>query len=306
MKIVFLAPGDIAIPPNGWGALETVVWNQYSELKELNYDVHIVNEKNPQIALNKINELNPDIVHLHYGKHYELMPRLKCKKIVTNHDGSFLNSIGFHESLIRNYLYDCNFFCLTSWEQNFLFKLGISPQKIKILPNGVKFESFSFKEKCEFPNKSICLGKIDLRKKQSFIQSLNCNVDFAGQNTIPEFNPLDDCYLGIWNRDDVYTKLTNYSNLILISESELQPLVCLEAMSAGLGLVVSQAAAQNLDINLPFITVIPQNLINNNEIVTKAILENRKICLQIDRNKIREYAKTFSWKNIVNKYLSLV
>jgi glycosyltransferase involved in cell wall biosynthesis len=306
MRIVFLTPGEIPIPPNGWGALETVVWNQYSELKNLNYDVHIVNEKNPEIAFAKISQLNPDIIHLHYGKHYEIMPRFKCRKIITNHDGSFIFSKNFHESLIRNYLYDCEFFCLTSWEKDFLFKLGVSPQKIKILPNGVSFNSFIFKEKCEYIDKSICLGKIDSRKKQSFIQSLNCNVDFVGQNTIAEFNPLDDCYLGIWNRDDVYNKLTNYCNLILISESELHPLVCLEALAAGLGLVISESASQNLNLELPFINVIPQNLINNQQHVSNCILNNRKICSKINKNDIREYAKTFSWQNITKKYLSFL
>jgi hypothetical protein len=171
------------------------------------------------------------------------------------------------------------------------------------LPNGVNVNSFSFEEECRFPNKSICLGKIDSRKKQSFIQSLNCNVDFAGQNTITEFNPLDDCFLGMWNRNEVYKNLTNYSNLILISESELHPLVCLEAMAAGLGLVISESASQNLNLNLPFITIIPQNLISDKIFVSNSILKNREICSRINRNDIREYAKSFSWENIVRKYI---
>ena len=304
MKICFIAPGEISIPPTGWGALETVVWNQYSNLKKNGHDVSIINEKNPQDILNTIHQINPDIVHLHQGSHYEIMPHIKCRKIITNHDGSFLLSKQFHESIVRKYLYDCEFFILTTWEKDFLLNIGISPQKVKILPNGVDFNAFNFKAQPEFPNASICLGKIDKRKNQAFIQSLNAGVYFAGQNTISEFNSLDEKYLGSWIREEVYENLTNYTNLVLISSLELQPLVCLEALSAGLGLVISEAAAQNLDASLPFITIIPQDLIYNAEIVSAAISNNRDSCIHIGREAIREYAETFSWSNLIQKYIS--
>lgn len=304
MKICFIASGEISIPPTGWGALETVVWNQHSNLKKNGYDVSIINEKNPQDILNIIQQTNPDIVHLHYGSHYEIMPHIKCRKIITNHDGSFLLSKPFHESLIRKYLYDCEFFILTIWEKDFLLNIGISPQKVKILPNGVDFNAFNFKAEPEFPNASICLGKIDKRKNQAFIQSLDAGVYFAGQNTILEFNSLDEKYLGSWTRQEVYDKLTDYTNLVLISELELQPLVCLEALSAGLGLVISEAAAQNLDASLPFITIIPQDLIYNKEAILSAISNNRDACIRIGREAIRDYAKTFDWNNIIKSYIA--
>ena len=302
MRICFIAPGEISIPPSGWGALETVVWNQYANLKKIGYDVSIINELDSKLTLDKINEINPDVVHLHYGSHYEIMPYIKCRKIVTNHDGSFLSSINFHESVIRNFLYDCEFFILTTWEKDFLLKIGISPQKVKILPNGVGFSAFNFETKPRLPEASICLGKIDKRKNQAFLQSLRNNIYFVGQNTIQEFNQLDDKYLGLWSREQVYKNLTYFTNLVLISDLELQPLVCLEALSAGLGLVVSEAASQNLDTSLPFITVIKQDSIYDPETVSSLILDNRNTCRNIGREKIREYAQQFDWKNIVKIY----
>lgn len=303
MKICFIGSGDIEIPPVGWGALETVIWNLNKELDKLKYETFIINEKNPNLILSTINKIKPDIVHLHYGKHWEIMPHIKCRKIITNHDESFLISKQFHESIVRKYLYDCEFFILTTWERDFLLKIGISPLKIKVLPNGVDVNAFNFKIEPELPEASICLGKIDKRKNQAFIQSLNCGVYFVGQNTALEFNPLDEKYLGSWNRGQVYENLTNYTNLILTSELELQPLVCLEALSAGLGLVISEAAAQNLDASLPFITVIPQELIHHAEIVSSAISNNRDICHQINREEIKNYANKFDWSNIVQKYI---
>lgn len=164
MKICFIAPGEIEIPPNGWGALETVVWNQSQELKKLGHDIFVINQKSRDIAFNEIKKINPDIIHLHYGSHYELMPLFNCRKIVTNHDGSFKNSAVFHDTVIRSYLYDCEFFCLSEYEKRFFLNLGISPKKIKIMQNGVEYSKFNKKLEPAHPQKSICIGKIDAQK----------------------------------------------------------------------------------------------------------------------------------------------
>ena len=306
MKICFIGPGEINIPPDGWGAVETVIWNQYSELLKLGYDVHIVNEPTIQQTYDTIKRINPDVIHLHYGKYFELMPHFSCRKIVTNHDGSFLFSQKFHDEILRLFLYDCEFFILTYWEYNFLYNIGISPSKIHILPNGVDIEKINFEAIPTFPDKSICLGKIDHRKNQQFLQNLNLNIDFVGQNTISEFQSLDSHYLGSWNREKVFQNLTKYNNLILLSQSELHPLVCLEALAAGLGLVISEAASQNLDSSLSFITIIGQKDIQNSDIVSKKIKDNREICKNIDRKIIKNYAKKFSWTNIIKKYIELL
>ena len=302
MKIALVAPGEMDIPTNGWGALETVVWNQHVNLNKMGHETFIINENDTTKTYHKIIDMNPDIVHLHYGKHWEMIPYLKCKKIITSHDGGFLYSQSFHKNLIKNFFQDCTFFILTSWEKQLLLDNGINENNIKILPNGVDNSLFRISDNPKFINKSICLGKIDNRKRQAFLQSLNCNIHFAGQNTIPEFNSLDDNYLGLWNRNDVYNNLTEYANLILISSSELHPLVCLEALASGLGLVVSEAAAQNLDSSKLFISIIDQEDIEDTEIVSSTILKNREACSKIDRKSITDYAKTFDWTEILKKY----
>mgnify|MGYP002635470338 CR=1 FL=1 len=302
MKICFVAPGEIEIPPNGWGALETVLWNQYQSLRELRQDVYYINEKNSQSAFEKVKEISPDFVHLHLGKHWEIMPHIPFKKIVTSHDGSFMQSKPFHERLIRNFFYDCIFFPLTSWEQDFILNIGISKHNCTIVPNGVSFSSFNRVPRDQVKNKSICLGKIDRRKRQHELQQMNLGIDFVGANTIPDFNEKDECFMGPWSRDQVFQNLTYYSNLILLSSSELQPLVCLEALASGLGLVISEAASQNLDTSLDFITVIPNSKLNDNAYVQSAI-ETNKILSQNSRESIIEYGKTFDWINIGKKYL---
>jgi len=306
MKVCFVAPGEIEIPPNGWGALETVLWNQYNALKKLGCDVTFLNEKSTTETHKKILEINPDVVHLHYGKHWEIMPHLKCKKIVTSHDGSFISSKPFHEQLVRKFYYDCTFFCLTSFERDFLIKLGISPNKALILGNGVDYNKFNKVDSnsAKFKEYSLCLGKIDQRKRQSIIQKQIPNIKFVGACEDPSFDTEDENYLGAWDRDKVYQDLTHYSNLVLLSSSELQPLVCLEALSAGLGLVISEACTENLDTNKEFITVIPNDFINDPNYIKNKIEENQSVSLN-SRAKILEYAKRFDWMEIGQKWLEL-
>ena len=304
MKIVFVAPGNIEIPPISWGALERVLYRQSVELKKLGQDGHIINEKDINDTLNKTRQLNADVVHFHLGKHYECLPHIHgCIKIITNHNGLFVYNTQFHEAIARKFNYDCNFFLLTTWEKDLYQKIGFPKQNIKILPNGVDVEEFSFKTKPE-NNKTICLGRIDKekRKRQGFLQRLLCNIDFVGNCEDDNFYRSDSNYLGSWSESQVKEKLTNYVNLVLLSAAELQPLVCLEAMSAGLGLVISEACVQNLDLSKKYITVIPKDKENDEDYIKDQISKNREYCLSLDRTEIREYAKTFNWENIAKKY----
>ena len=55
--IVNVTPGIIPIPPNGWGAVEKIIWEFHNNLLELGYDSRIV-------YLDEVPE-NADIVHIH-------------------------------------------------------------------------------------------------------------------------------------------------------------------------------------------------------------------------------------------------
>ena len=76
----------------------------------------------------------------------------------------------------------------------------------------------------------------------------------------------------------------------------------MEALSAGLGLVLSTYATANLDTDLPFISVIPEDRLHNMGYVESIIKKNRESSLE-HRLEIREYAKEFDWSNTINRYL---
>lgn len=309
MKICFIAPGEISIPPDGWGALESVVWNLSRELIKLGHNVLIINETDINKTLNIAKSFDPDILHLHYGKHFEIMPYFSCRKIVTNYDGSFENSFQFHNRITRNFFYDCEFFCFRNYEKKFFLNIGISPNKIKLLPLAIPF-SEKYKKKITKPinyDKSIYLGKIDWRKRQYLFQNKNLNIDFVGPNYDPRFNTNDPEYLGTWTEEEKFNKLTDYANLVLLSISENgnPPLVCLEAMWAGLGIVISETCNEGLDTSKNFISIIPDEKIKDFNYIKKIISDNRKYSIE-NRKEIIDYVSNRTYTNlglIYNKYL---
>ena len=171
------------------------------------------------------------------------------------------------------------------------------------MPNGVREDLFRFSDECEYPDRSIYLAKIEPRKRQSLFHNIS-NLYFAGRNLDGQYN--GNNHLGEWSKDYLYNNLTRYANLVLLSDGEAHPLVCMEAMSAGLGLVISEWAAANLNKDLPFIDVIPEYRINDINYVEGIIRSNREKSITM-REEIRNYVtENFSWEKIIkNHYLPL-
>ena len=94
---------------------------------------------------------------------------------------------------------------------------------------------------------------------------------------------------------------TEYGNLVLLSDGEAHPLVCMEALASGLGVVVCQWGKANLDTSKEFITVIEEKHINDIDFIEYEIEKNRKYSVE-HRDEIREYGKQFDWVKIIEKY----
>jgi len=149
------------------------------------------------------------------------------------------------------------------------------------------------------------LGKIDKRKNQAKYQGIT-DIDFVGGCHDNLFDKTNPNYLGEWSRDQIHEHLTDYSNMVLLSSGEADPLVVKEGLIAGLGVVVNRSSAENLDTTLDFITIIEDNKMDDLEFISEKIKENREICI-LKRKEIREYGiSQFDIKNEVYKYIKLV
>ena len=155
-----------------------------------------------------------------------------------------------------------------------------------------------------FGHRSIYLAKIDCRKRQHLFQSID-SLHFAGNNSDPNFNT-EKNYLGEWSKQHLYENLTEYGNLVLLSDGEAHPLVCMEALAAGLGVVVCEYGAANLDTSKDFITVIPESKIQDLKYIEDEIIKNRDYSIS-HRDDIIKYASNFDWVNVIkDRYIPCV
>ena len=304
MKISIVGPGIMPIPPTGWGAVEILIWDQKLALEKLGHEVDIVNTKSPVEIVQKVNSYRPDFVHIQYDDFIELYPYIQYPCAITSHFGYFEqpNKWDYYGERIAKPFgrIQPNVFCLSGGIKDvYADILKIPEERLFVTPNGVNVDKFRVENIPERLSDSIYLAKIDYRKRQHLFQSIK-NLYYAGNNADPRFD-VNKNYLGEWSKETLYNDLTKYGNLVLLSDGEAHPLVCLEAFAAGLGVVISQWAAANLDVSKDFITVIPEDKITDLKFVDAEIVKNRYYSVN-NRPEIREYAESFSWTKVVEKY----
>lgn len=309
MRIALIGPGILPIPPDGWGGVEHLIWNFYLQLTQNGDEVEIINTANMQEIVNKVNSENFDAVHLHYDQYAQVMPYLNCqKRMITSHY-PFLENPEPQYLFLYDLLKNCesHIVCLSDNIKNEFVNRGVDEVDLSVLPCGIDVNSYAFDEAdILYPDRSIVLGKIEPRKRQAFLQTKNLNIDFVGNNIDPSFDVSDSHYLGEQTKEDIMENLTAYANMILLSSGEAHPFVCIEALASGLGLVLSTQSTANLDLSKPFISVIPDNKIDDINYLKETIEENRKISLTM-RKEIRQYClDTFDWNIIIKKYKNII
>jgi hypothetical protein len=312
MKLVIVGPGIMPIPPVGWGAVEILIWDYKCFIEKIygnDVNLHIINTPNLSEIISATNNLQPDIVHIHYDVFWNIVDYLQCKNVIlTSHYGYIESSNWFggyypiFDGFINSRAY---IHCLSDRVQKIYENKGVSKERLFTIPNGANQDLFTFSETPRLLHKSIYLGKIEPRKRQSIYQYIE-NIDFVGEIHDNSFNRNNGNYKGVWTKDNVYNKLTHYANLILLSDGEVHPLVVCEALMCGLGVVVSEAASANLDRTKEFIHVIPNDKLDDLIYVKNIIELNKQIVSQpYIRIEIRNYGlQYFSYTNIITNYIN--
>jgi hypothetical protein len=222
MRISIVGPNS-QIPPTGWGAVESLIWDMKNNLSEMGHEIQIINVGDPFQIVDLINNFSPDFVHINYDDWIPIYPYIQYPCAITTHF-AYINRpelMGGYKQRVFDFFTDIkpNVFGLSkSINEIYNSLCGIPEEKLYLNPNGVA-----------------------------------------------------------------------------------HPLVCLEAFSAGLGVVISEWAAANLDTTKNFITIIPEDKISNITYVEEKIIENRKYSVE-NREEILDYAKTFDWKVILESY----
>ena len=303
MKISIIGPGLMPIPPKGWGAVESLIWDMANALKDLGQEVQIINTTDPNKVLASIKEFDPDFVHINYDDFIVLYPHIDKPKAMTSHFGylerpDMMN--GYVNIFNKFQEMKPNVFCLSEGIKN-IYKVfsNFPEEKLFVTPNGVNVDAFNFKKEPAHPHRSMYLAKVDYRKRQHLFQNID-SLWFAG-NIVDERYDTKNNYLGEWTKDQLYKELTDYGNLVLLSDGEAHSLVIMEAFAAGLGVVISEYARANLDLDKKFITLIPEKKIKDIDYVEGQIIRNREYSIK-HRDEIREYGKQFAWKKMLKEH----
>ncbi len=312
MKICLIGPGIMPIPPNGWGAVEMLIWDYYNILTSLGHNVEIVNTPNRREIIEIVNNGAFDALHLHYDVFSDLMPLLNAKvKILSSHYPfiSFPDRYRYdgYDAQINNIVKNKDFYIFASSENdiNTFVNFGANRENTFLSKLGVKYDSYNYLEKPTY-DKTLCFSQIVNRKRQFLIQDLD-EVDFFGRRDDSSFSNLKN-YKGEVSREFLNEEITKYSNFILLSSVEnTTPLVVKEALVCGLGVVVTEPVALELDKNLDFITIIEEDKVNDLDYLREKIKLNKKTSL-IKRDEIRKYGiDNFSVESILkNEYVKKI
>ena len=175
MKIAIIGP-NTPIPPKGWGAVETLIWDMKVSLEELGHYVLIVNIGDPQEIIKRVNEYSPDFVHINYDDWVFLYPYIQYPCAVTTHFAyierpDMMN--GYSQIFNAFGTIKPNVFGLSdSINKVYNIMSGIPKDKLYLNRNGVNTNLFAFKEEPKYANRSIYLAKVDYRKRQHLFQSI--------------------------------------------------------------------------------------------------------------------------------------
>lgn len=205
----------------------------------------------------------------------------------------------------------------------------VNPEKVRVILNGVEYERFQLstnkkklRESLNLPADKIVLlqvGTLSKRKNQIAVLKMLLHLEPEIGEQIyyvivgdgPERRPLEqfckengisNCRIFGFVDTKTLIKLYNASDfLIHPAYAEGLPLVFLEALSAGLPIITFRDLHGVMDIYSPdCMALIPERTID-------AMVDTLKDAInrQWDREKIKSWARRFSWENVAQIYLRL-
>jgi hypothetical protein len=144
------------------------------------------------------------------------------------------------------------------------------------------------------------------RKRQTLLYGIP-EIMCVGKINEPSMTPPADQYLGEWTDTEKYANTTQFGNAILVSDGENgTPLSVKESLCAGLGVVVTSAAASELPKDWCWVTILDESKLHDQHYLRRTCETNRNVTA-LFRSIIREKAKElWDWSILVPKYVKAV
>jgi glycosyltransferase involved in cell wall biosynthesis len=314
MRIALIAHGNVDIPPPAWGAVEGTIWQRKIRLEQLGHTVDVYNTPMIHDAVHAINRGGYDFAHCHNELFAWACNRyLRVPCALTSHYGGWhrfarrRRANASFQYLFEETLHSPANFVLSEHIRDFYVRKGYSGF-LRVLPNAVETSDFRFAEHGN--GKALCLGAVIARKRQTWVAAVTRGrvpIDFVGPMRDSRFRENETSkYLGVWDRTTLHERLTEYSCLVLMSGSEAAPKVVLEALAAGLSVVVSSACTANLS-DERFITVLPESRV---KLRARALVSALRQAVEANpglRRSIRSYAEQhLDYAHQMPRYLDFI
>lgn len=309
MKIVLIGPGTKQVPPVAWGAVESLLADWEVELHKQKCQVTIVNTSDRGELIERVNVVRPDVVHYHADRYLDTMQHIRARFFAVTPQYAYYNQRSKWHDAYRRVLTailsakSCHIFAVSDSMRSFFVDEGVAASRISVLPNSARPENISFSLLPSRPTRTLYLARVEPRKRQHLLQNKLLGLDFVGPQSGPKPYPVHSDYLGEWSKSKVFQEMTSYPNLALLSDGEAHSLACVEAMMAGLGLVVSEYASANLDPAWTFVDVVQEKDLLDMCYLEKVLASNRVRSIT-QRSRIRQLAvERFGTKQIIERYL---
>lgn len=303
MRICQVTPGLMSIPPNGWGAIEKIIWEYKLSLERMG---HVCDIK----YLDDVKVEDYDVVHIHVANLALLAHQRNIPYVFTMHD--------HHTEVYGNTsaLYNQNREAMQKSLVSFVPADHLVPyfntRRVKYLRHGVNSSFFKQNQNIsDKQHKLLCVGRNGLAQDMSFdrkgfvyaieaARKHNLELTIAGPSANKEFfeknrdyKPYDKLtFIYDLNEEqlvDVYQKHTIFLHPSSV-EAGHPNLTLLEAMSCGLPVVATYD-----DVALPGMIKIERNIQSVYDGISTAITQYK----QLVNNSVL-YAKSNDWNNIVS------
>lgn len=310
MRICQINPGILPIPPNGWGAVEKIIWEYKQEIEKQG---HVCDIK----YLNEVQKGDYDIVHVHMGNLALELANRGIPYIFSLHDHHVVH-FGKDSNVFKHNLEAIKKSVISFTHAEYLVDYFDDTDKLFYLSHGVNNQYFQPSEKYRKEIKLLCLANNGIggnsthdRKGFRFAieaaQKLNLPITVAGpDNNMNFFNANPDLMeyskLTILNDNPNEESVRNLyqTHTIFLHPSNLEAghpnLTLLESMACGLPVVGTYSGS--LELDGMFVTQRDSNLIAKG--IQTIILDYRNFV-----DKSLKTAEKFSWGNIVNKMLQI-
>jgi autotransporter strand-loop-strand O-heptosyltransferase len=148
MRIAQITPGVIPIPPNGWGAVEKIIWEYTKVLRSLGHEVEI-------LYANEVNRNDWDVVHVHMAN---LALDLKSRGIpyIFSHHDHHAYHFGKDSHVYKENLEAIEGSVVSFVHAKYLVEYFGGGEKIRYLSHGVNLDDYLFSDRTQDVRSGKC------------------------------------------------------------------------------------------------------------------------------------------------------